>query len=140
MSKKVIPNEALDILETSLNMKVISRSQAVMHVKPLSSFTSMGVLSVAMEKASLDSSKYSVLLEEEHPGNYTPKFVNYGYYFINEMLAKKFGGCVSNSRYWILHDETRGSGLAGGMYGYEGDHLPTAEEIIQYIEELYEKM
>jgi len=135
MSKKVIPNEALDILETSLKMKVISRSQAVMYVKPLSSFTNMGELSVAMEKASLDSSKYSVLLEEEDL-----KFVNYGYYFINEMLAKKFGGCVSNSRYWILYNETRDSGLAGGMYGYEGDHLPTAEEIIQYIEELYEKM
>ncbi len=135
--KKVIPNEALDKLEASLKeriqAKVISRSQAVMHVKS-SMHPSMGWLAVAMEEASLEGSKYSVLLNEEATDFLTPRFINYGYYFINEMLAKKFGGCVSNHQYWILYNER------GGMYGYNGDHLPSAEEIIRFIEELCEKM
>ncbi len=140
MGRTVISEEMLDKLDASLrehiHAKVISRSQAVMHVKPQMHCVNMGWLAVAMENASLETSKYSILLEEDHSDCLTPKFINYGYYFINEKLAEKFGGCVSNSQYWILYDEVVGRGFAGGMHGYIGDHLP----IIRYIEELYAGM
>lgn len=132
---KIIPNEVLDNLEALLkeriHAKVISRSGGVMHVKS-SKHLSMGWLEVAMEKVSLETSNYGVLLEEEGDP-FAVEFTHFGYYFTNEKLAKKFGGCVSNNRYWILYNEK------GGMYGYTGDHMPTAEEIIQFIENLYEK-
>lgn len=143
MGRTVISEAMLDKLEASLkecfyiHAKVISRSQAVMHVKPQRNGVSMGWLAVAMEKASLETSKYSVLLEEDYSDSFSPKFINCGYYFINMKLAETFGGCVSNSRYWILYNEVRGNGCS---HGYKGEHLPTAEEIIHYIEELYAQM
>ncbi len=145
MGRTVVSETMLDKLEASLkeciHAKVISRSQAVMHIKSPMNCVSMGWLAVAMEKASLETSKYSVLLEEDYSDSLTPKFINCGYYFINMKLVEKFGGCVSNNQYWILYDEVKGSrGFAGGAHGYTGDHLPTAEEIIRYIEELYAQM
>lgn len=132
---KIIPNEVLDNLEALLkeriHVEVISRSEVVMHVKS-SKHISMGWLAVAMEKASLETSRYGVLLEER--GDFlAAEFTHFGYYFTNEQLVKKFGGCVSNSAYWVLYNEK------GGMYGYAGDRMPTAKEIIQFIEELYEE-
>lgn len=136
MSKQIIPSDALDKLEAALKKtipaEIISRSERVMHVSSLTHYPSMGWLNVAMKKASLETSKYGVLLEEK--GDYlAAKFTHFGYYFTNEMLVKRFGGCVSNNRYWILYNEK------GGMYGYTGDRMPTTKEIIQFIEELYEK-
>ncbi len=57
MGRTVISETMLDKLEASLkeciHAKVISRSQAVMHIKPQMNGVSMGWLAVAMEKLRL---------------------------------------------------------------------------------------
>lgn len=134
MNKRVISEEMFDKLAAFLKGRQVPavveyHSQAVMHIKSLGHDVSMGWLDVALTKVGL--THYNMLLEQEGF-----KYVNCGYYFTCELLAKKFGGCVSNSRYWILYNEPE----SYSQYGYKGDRLPTAEEVIRYIEELYAQM
>ena len=59
------------------------------------------------------------------------KFVMHGNSFICDMLAKKYGGRVSNSRYWIIYNEPQ----TNLNWGYR-EILPTAQEIIEFMEKL----
>lgn len=148
MNENMISDEVLDKLEASLRahlrVEAISRTKSVMHVVSGSDMFESGWLEVAMDEASLEEQEYNILLEYKTGVNSRAlcgqcKFINYGYYFINERLAEKFGGCVSNGRYWILYDENANS-LTGATYGYKGERLPTAEEITRYIDELCKEM
>ena len=57
------------------------------------------------------------------------KFVFYGSFWLRDYLANEFGGfCIGN--YWLLNDETR------SYYGYKGDSLPEASQIVQLVENL----
>lgn len=147
MDKTIISSDMLDKLEASLqeHMSIIgiSHSDNIVHVRTNSEDVITGWLAVSVEEASLEDKECDILLEYErgtktHVGQL--RFVNYGHWFVNDRLAEKFGGCVSDSVYWVLYDEKRDKCLPGaGMFGYKGDKLPTAKEIIQFIEELYEK-
>ena len=53
----------------------------------------------------------------------------YGSKFWQNELSRKFGGfCVGN--YWLLNNETR------SYYGYTSEVLPTAQDIIDFVEAL----
>ena len=134
MNRQVITEEMFNQLATSVKecqvpVVVSYHSQAVMHIKSLGHDISMGWLDVALTKVGL--THYNMLLEQEGLSRHM-KYVNCGYYFTCELLAKKFGGCVSNNRYWIMYNEPE----SYYQYGYKGDKLPTAKEIIKYLEEL----
>lgn len=134
MDRQLISDEMFDKMAASLKesqvpVAVEYRSQAVMHIKSQGDDVSMGWLDVALTKVGL--THYNILLEQEGLSRHM-KYVNCGYYFTCELLAKKFGGCVSNSRYWILYNEPE----SYSQYGYKGGRLPTAKEIIEYLEEL----
>ncbi len=143
MNENIISNNVLDKLEEALRKSIpvtaISRSESVMHVETSSENIMSGELAEAMKEVSLKDSDYDVLLEYTNKTCFVCggalKFVNYGDYFINEMLVERFGGTISGYQYWVLYDET-GSRQKAKVFGYKGDHLPTAEEVIQYIEEL----
>lgn len=138
MRKSDVPNDVLDKLAASLaeliSAKEIYRSPAVMHVRSQQEYPIDGWLEVAKDHVSAELQDYNVL--HEYPtGNKHVKFTNHGKPFVNTMLAEKFGGCVSNSCYWILYNEPLW-GICN--YGYKGDKLPTAKEIIRFIEEIYD--
>ena len=51
----------------------------------------------------------------------------YGADFWREALAQRFGGFMVGN-YWLLNNETR------SYYGYTTEELPTAQDIINYLE------
>ena len=107
MAKKIISDEALNKLSTYLEKYFSATkrysSQAVMHLE-LSSYNGrMGGIEVAKDVSS-DLWDYNVLLEMPTYGE-SIKFVVHGNTFVVEMLAKQFGGKISNCRYWIMYDE-----------------------------------
>lgn len=106
-------------------------SQNVMHITSSRPDKSMGWISAVKEDYSSSLWSYNVLIEQPTVDR-SIKFINHGNSFVNEMLAKKFGGCISGHEYWILYNEPLS---VFGRYGYE-KKLPTAEEIIEYIENL----
>ncbi len=57
------------------------------------------------------------------------KFVMHGNSSACDMLAKKYGGCVSNCNYWIMYDELK----TNWNHGYK-EKLPTAQEVIGFVE------
>lgn len=91
----------------------------------------MGWLAIARDEFGEKLRGHQVILEHQL-GAHKMVFVGYLDYWIAVMLARKFGGRSSNTVYWVLYDEPQ----TYSHYGYIGDKLPTAQEIIQYIETL----
>lgn len=135
MKKTVIPDDVLARLATSLESffsgKKVSESQNVMHIKSSDSQKSMGWIEVAKDSCSSILWDYNVLLEFPLASG-SICFINHGNSFINEMLVKKFGGKISNAKYWIMYNEP----FSPDNYGYI-DQLPNVAEVVAYIEERY---
>ena len=91
----------------------------------------MGWLAIARDEFGEKLHGHQVILEHQQ-GAHKMVFVGYVDYWIGVMLARKFGGRISNTVYWVLYNEPQ----SYSHYGYKEDNLPTAQEIIQYIEEL----
>jgi len=136
MGKTIISDAVIDRLAALLEnhmcgLKVYS-SQFVLHIKTEHSDRLMGLIEVAKEEISISAAvwNYNVLIEYPTADD-SVKFINHGKDFVCEQLAKQFGGRVSNCRYWILYNEP----INNYNHGYK-EKLPTAEEVIEYIEKM----
>lgn len=139
MEKNVISEQVLNDLANFFTehyvahgVKVAYQSPQVTHLCVESDNEAiMGRLAIARNEFGEKLRGHQVILEHQQ-GAHKMVFVGYVDYWIGVMLARKFGGRISNTVYWVLYDEPQ----SYSHYGYMGDNLPTAQEIIQYIEEL----
>jgi hypothetical protein len=129
-----IPDDVLNKLAAELikifgGEKVYS-SQVIMHIKSAGSDKAISWIANTKEECYHSLGDYNVLIEfSEGP----ILFVNHGSCFVNQMLARKFGGCIYGHDYWILYNEPVS---VYARYGYK-TKLPTSEEVIKFIETLY---
>lgn len=141
MDKKTVSEQVLKDLANFFTehyvahgVKVAYQSPQVTHVCVESDKVDeavMGWLSIACDEFGEKLRQHQVILEHQQ-GAHKMVFVGYVDYWIGVMVARKFGGRISNTVYWVLYNEPQ----SYSHYGYMGDNLPTAQEIIQYIEEL----
>ena len=90
----------------------------------------MGWLAIARDEFGEKLRGHQVILEHQQ-GAHKMVFVGYVDYWIGVMLARKFGGRISNTVYWVLYDEPQ----SYSHYGYCGEEQPQATDIIRFIEE-----
>ena len=134
MNKNNIPEDVfktfLASLEQALSAKTEYHSDCVVHVKSHQHCYPAGLVTVAREKNPDFLDVYNVL--HEHPTDCGKlKFVNSGDDYVNYQLAERFGGHAT-VKMWTLHNVPRSI----ASYGYKGEKLPTATEVIEYIEKL----
>ncbi len=118
-----------ELMKKSLGVELayVSHPAKVMHVRSLPGDLSSERLRAAQDK--LLASGYRILIEYK-TGMQRLKFVCLGGQMNNDMLAKKFGGMVSQNKRWVLNNEAH----LYSWYGYTGATLPSAQEILQYME------
>lgn len=116
------------LLEERFHGKTIYSSPVVLHIEATEGM--MGWIKTAKDdtETRLD---YNVLIEYPRIQN-GMKYVLHGSDFVCMQLAKRYGGRISNARYWILYDEV----LNSTNHGYKKE-LPTLGDIITFIEKLY---
>ena len=134
MNKNNIPEDVfktfLTSLEQALSATTEYHSDCVVHVKSRQHCYPAGLVIIAREKNPDCLDFFNVL--HEHPTDCSKlKFVNSGDDYVNYHLAEKFGGHATVEM-WILYNVPR----SFVSYGYKGKELPTAAEIIEYIEKL----
>ena len=133
MKKKTKFQELVEYLSTKLSTKIVYISNVIMHISSDGNANTAGFLTTATEIGGLQYENFNILHEQETKPNEI-KFINNGFDHVNKMLAKKFGGRVNFSNSWVLYNEPIGASEFA-MYGYRGKTLPTADEIIKFIEE-----
>ncbi len=122
-------NELATLLAEYLQGSKVASSQSVLHIRA-DDINKMGYIEVAKEKISPALWDYNVLVE--YPiADASTRFVMHGNNFVCEQLAKRYGGRISNGKYWILYNEP----LDNYNHGYK-EKLPAAEEIVGYIEKM----
>lgn len=132
MAKRIISQSAIDALSAFLAKRFSGsesyQSQNVLHIEA-SADAMMGYIEVAKDET-LIPLDYNILIEYQtcYGGM---KFVMHCNSFICEKLVEKYGGRVSNSRYWIIYNEPQ----TNLNWGYR-EILPTAQEIIEFMEKL----
>jgi len=131
MGKTIISDAVIDRLATSLETYFSGSraysSQSVLYIKA-SSEKMMGGIENAKEETSVPMD-YNVLVEYPTAQDGT-KFILHGNDFVCMLLAERFGGRISNCRYWIMYNEP----ITDYNHGYK-EKLPTGEEIINYLKE-----
>jgi len=134
MGKTVIPDVEINKLATSLEQcfagEKVYFSQAVLHIKA-SREKMMGWIAETKENASPMLWDYNVLIEYQTADN-NIKFLMHGKDFVCTKLTEQYGGRISGCKYWLLYNEP----ITKYNHGYK-KKLPSAEEIIRCIEELY---
>ena len=132
--KRNISNVAIDglavLLAEYLQGSKITASQSVLHIRADNSDKMMGLIEVAKEKISSTLWDYNVLVEYPIAAA-SVRFIMHGNSFVCEQLAQRYGGRISNTKYWILYNEP----IHDYNHGYK-DRLPATEEIIGYIEKM----
>ena len=132
MAKTIISDAVIDRLATSLETYFSGTraysSHFVLYIKA-SSEKMMGEIENAKEKTSVPMD-YNVLIEYPTAQDCI-KFILHGNDFVCMKLAKKFGGRISNCRYWVMYNEP----IDTYNHGYK-EKLPTGEEISNYLQGL----
>ena len=117
-------------LEEKLDARLVEQTEVWAHFK--SNHNELRLNKLEEAKHTFDiSQEYNILQEF----TFLPcgvLFVNNGHCLVNEELCKRFGGCISNNKCWILCNRPKNHVL----WGYTGNRPPTAAEIIRCIEEL----
>ena len=93
-------NELATLLAEYLQGSKVASSQSVLHIRA-DDINKMGYIEVAKEKISSALWDYNVLVE--YPiADASTRFVMHGNNFVCEQLARRYGGRISNGKYWIL--------------------------------------
>lgn len=117
-------------LEEKLDARLVEQTEILAHFK--SNHNELHLDKLEEAKHAFDvTQEYNILQEFA----FLPDgvlFINSGHYSVNEALCKRFGGCISNYKCWILCNTPKNHVL----WGYTGNHPPTVAEIICCIKEL----
>lgn len=135
MEKNVISEKVsqwlTEVLEKRLNLKLVYKSPKVIHLKCVQAGLPVKRVQMVLNVLADEVGDCNVLIE--YPlGTQRLKFFGVGNFWVNTLLSRKFGGLVSEDRYWVLNNEAH----LYSLYGYIGTELPTAQDIIQFMEEI----
>lgn len=134
MEKNVISEQVLkdlvDVFVKQFKVQIAYQSPKVTLIKDCGDRISMEWLQVMHRKFGAELQGHVILLEyPDMPHN--RKFVCFGMCRVNLLLAREFGGQVSDNCYWVLYDEPQSC----SHYGYCGEEQPQATDIVRFIEE-----
>ena len=124
--------ETIHFLQDKLAAEIVYEGQELVHLKlgheDAYSQATIGFTEEAKRIYPRLFSLDELFLLFEHPLiNDAVRFVMYAPFWLQDAVSSRFGG-FCDGKYWIVNNETK------TYYGYKGNKLPEASEIVNFVE------